>query len=139
MAHVPYAPTCVPPDTFAPCGFPCLPHPAGMSSTFGDSGTFFRFYWFCFAFVTFTLFCIFLATFSRWGLHFARAVVSNLVAICVVLMMIAAEAFTGYEMVYDLLDLGNYTWWHARFRSACAGAIMTVVWLILLLMAVGTK
>lgn len=112
--------------------------PAGMSSAFGNCGTVLRFYWFAFAFVTLTLISILVALASRWGLHYARPFVSNLVAICVVLMMIASEAFLGYETVYNSFNL-DYLWWQMRFRAACAGAIMTVVLLIFLLMAVGIE
>lgn len=114
-----------------------LAYPAGLSSSFSNCSTVFRFYWFAFAFVTVTIISILLATGSKWGLHYARPSVTSLVTICVVLMMIASEAFTGYETVYDSFALND--WWHARFRSTCAGAIMTVVWLILTLMAVGTE
>jgi hypothetical protein len=109
-----------------------------MSSTFANCSQTLRFYWFVFAFVTVTLFSLMAATFSRWGLHYARAFVTGLVTFSLVLMTIASEAFLGYETVYESLDL-EYTWWHPRFRSACAGAIMTVAWLVFLLMAVGVE
>lgn len=109
-----------------------------MSSTFANCSTTLRFYWYTFAFVTVTLFSVMAATISRWGLHYARAFVTGLVTYCLVLMKTASEAFLGYEMVYESFGL-EYTWWHMRFRSACAGAIMTVVWLVFLLMAVGIE
>lgn len=112
--------------------------PAGMSSTFATCSTVLRFYWFTFAFVTVTLIGLMSATISRWGLHYARNFVSCLVTICTVLMVIASEAFTGYVTVYDSLGLSD-SWWHALFRTACAGANMAVVFLMLLLMAVGTE
>ena len=61
-----------------------------------------------------------------------------MLTISVLLMMIASETFLGFEKMFKYGE-NEPGWWLARWRTATAGAIMSVVSLILLLLAVGTE
>jgi len=109
---------------------PCL---TGLSDIWAHCGNLFRFYWFAFAFMTVTLCGVAIAASTRRGLHYSRPFWVGMVTVCVFLMMVASEAFLGYEPLYE------QTWWLYRFRATVAGAIINVVWLVFLLLAVGTE
>ena len=122
------------------CHLPALPCPvytpaAGLSDTFEDCSTVFRFYWFAWAFTTVVLLGLGVATATRLGLHYTRGFWVGLISVCIYINMVTCEAFLGYEKIYSL---GTY-WWLARWRAVVAGAIINVIWLIFLLMAVGTE
>jgi len=108
--------------------------PTGLSDTFANCSTVFRFYWFAFAFMTVTLCGLAIAASTRNGLHYSRPFWVGMVTVNVFLMMVASEAFLGYEPLYE-----QTYWWRSRFRATVAGAIINVVWLVFLLMAVGTE
>lgn len=57
-----------------------------------------------------------------------------MLSICIVLMMIASEFFLGSN---DVAEASG--WSSARWGLATAGAIMSVVSLVLLMLAVGTE
>jgi len=111
------------------CAF-CL---AGLSDTFAHCGTVFRFYWFAFAFMTVTLCGLGITASTRMGLNYSRPFWVGMVTVCIFLMMVASEAFLGYEPIYE------QTWWLYRFRATVSGAIINTIWLVFLLMAVGTE
>jgi hypothetical protein len=74
----------------------------------------------------------------KMTLHFTRPFWVGMITISALLMMIASEAFLGLDNYYDSVNpLGSTD--HHRWRTATAGAIMSVVSLILLLLAVGTE
>jgi hypothetical protein len=61
-----------------------------------------------------------------------------MITISIVLMMIASEFFLGHDNAFDATS--GWPWWlHARWRVATAGAIASVVSLVLLLLAIGTE
>jgi hypothetical protein len=60
-----------------------------------------------------------------------------MITISIVLMMIASEFFLGSDNGLEGSWPGS--WAHNSWRAATAGAIMSVVSLILLLLAVGTE
>jgi hypothetical protein len=53
-------------------------------------------------------------------------------------MMIASEFFLGADNLFDSQGLFDSSM-HNRWRAATAGAIMSVVSLVLLLLAIGTE
>lgn len=106
-----------------------------MSDLFANCGTVFRFYWFAFAFMLVTLLGLGLAASTRLGLHYSRPFWVGMIAVCIFMNMVAAEAFLGYEKYYSVASC----WWLARWRSVVGGAIINVVWLIFLMMTVGTE
>lgn len=61
-----------------------------------------------------------------------------MIAISAILMMLASEAFLGMEQMYKY-GVAEPWWWRAAWRATLAGAIMSVVSLILLLLGVGTE
>lgn len=60
-----------------------------------------------------------------------------MITISIVLMMIASEFFLGSDN--GMTGFWGSSWAHNSWRAATAGAIMSVVSLVLLLMAVGTE
>ena len=106
-----------------------------MSSSFERCGYVFRFYWFGFAFVLVTLLGVTIAASTRLGLHYSRPFWVGMITVCIFLMMVACEAFLGYESAYSQASYG----WLSRWQATLAGAIINVVWLVFLLMAVGTE
>jgi hypothetical protein len=109
----------------------------GMSTGWSDCNHVLRFYWFSWAFVLVTLLGLAIAAATRWGLHYSRPFWVAMLAICTLLMMIASEAFLAFSHLYNNA-VAEPWWWGARMRLASAGAIMSVVSLILLMLAVGT-
>jgi hypothetical protein len=100
----------------------------------------FRFYWFIFAFVMATLLGLLITSVMKVGLHFSRPFWVGMVTISIVLMMIASEFFLGFDNAFDAIPGGFWPdWLHNPWRAATAGAIMSVVSLVLLLLAVGTE
>jgi hypothetical protein len=61
-----------------------------------------------------------------------------MVTISALLMMIASEFFLGADNLFDSQGLFDSSM-HNRWRAATAGAIMSVVSLVLLLLAIGTE
>jgi hypothetical protein len=106
----------------------------GLSDGWGSCRAVLRFYWYIFAFVIVTLIGLAIATGTPWGLAHSRPFWIGMITISAILMMIASEAFLGWTYVFD--GIGGQ--WLYRMRTAAAGAIMSVVALVLLLMAVGT-
>jgi hypothetical protein len=98
----------------------------------------FRFYWFIFAFVMVTLIGLALCAALKLALHWSRAFWVGMITISALLMMIASEFFLGADNAFDYSGWGSSTM-HHRWRTATAGAIMSVVSLILLLLAIGTE
>jgi hypothetical protein len=98
----------------------------------------FRFYWFIFAFVMATLLGLAIAAAVKMALHFSRPFWVGMVTISALLMMIASEFFLGHDNAFDSTG-GWAPWLHNRWRLATAGAIMSVVSLVLLLLAIGTE
>lgn len=74
----------------------------------------------------------------KMTLHFTRPFWVGMITISALLMMIASEAFLGLDNYFDSANPLSGTG-HNRWRVATAGAIMSVVSLILLLLAVGTE
>jgi len=93
---------------------------------------------FIFAFVIVVLLGLLITTVTHLGLHFSRPFWVGMLAISALLMMVASEAFLGFEKMFKY-GANEPGWWRARWRTATAGAIMSVVSLILLMMAVGTE
>lgn len=113
-----------------------LPLPAGASST---CSRMLRFYWFIFAFVLVTLLGLLICASLRLALHWSRPFWVGMLSICTLLMMIACEFFLGAGNALDSTGGWAGGWMHTRWRTATAGAIMSVVSLVLLLMAIGTE
>jgi hypothetical protein len=111
------------------------PPAAGLSDTFDNCPTVFRFYWFAWAFTTVVLISIGVAAATRLGLHYARAFLVGLITVCLFLNMVMGEAFVGYEQTYNPRSF----WWMPRWRAVVAGAIINTVALIGLLVAVGIE
>ena len=87
--------------------------------------------------MTVTLAGILIALCTRLGLHYTRPFWVGMIAVCIFMMMVACEAFLGYEDIYELAYA--YSTGLARARTVVAGAIINVIWLIFLMMAVGTE
>jgi hypothetical protein len=116
-----------------------------MSDGFNNCQKVFRFYWFIFAFVIVTLLGLAITTATPMGLHFSRPFWIGMLTLCTLLMMIATEAFLGLTWPYQNVNTrqaggqqGQPAGFVAQSRTTTAGAIISVVTLILLLMAVGT-
>ena len=116
---------------------PATPLPAGASD-FQHCGSIFRFYWFIFAFVMATLLGLALCAAIKLALNWSRAFWVGMVTISALLMMIASEFFLGADNLFDSQGLFDKSM-HNRWRAATAGAIMSVVSLVLLLLAIGTE
>jgi hypothetical protein len=98
----------------------------------------FRFYWFIFAFAVATLLGLIICAALKLALHWSRAFWVGMVSISAILMMIASEFFLGTGEAFE--DQGwSDSSMHNRWRVALAGAIASVVSLILLLLAIGTE
>jgi len=111
---------------------------AGLSASWDNCSSVFRFSWFTLAFVMVVLLGLLITTVTHLGLHFSRPFWVGMLAISALLMMIASESFFGIGKM-DKYGANEPGWWRVRWRTATAGAIMTVVYLILLMMAVGTE
>eukprot|EP00879_Flechtneria_rotunda_P000023 GHRR01000037.1.p1 GENE.GHRR01000037.1~~GHRR01000037.1.p1 ORF type:complete len:220 (+),score=52.13 GHRR01000037.1:233-892(+) len=108
----------------------------GMSNGSGNCTTVFRWYWFTFAFVLVTLLGLLVTAGTGLGLHFSRPFWIGMVTISTLLMMIASEAFLAFTNGAESLGLFGY--WVNSLRCTAAGAIISVAFLVLLLMAIGT-
>lgn len=109
----------------------------GMSDGSGNCSHVFRFWWFVFAFVFVSLIGLLITTATHMGLQFSRPFWVGMLTISILLMMMASEAFLGMEQMYKHSS-ADPSWWLSRVRVATAGAILSVISLIGLLMAVGT-
>lgn len=98
----------------------------------------FRFYWFSWAFVFATLIGLFICTALTLALHWSRAFWVGMLSVSILLMMIASEFFVGADNAFDSGSTWSSGSMHARWRTTEAGAIMSVVSLILLLLGIGT-
>jgi hypothetical protein len=106
-----------------------------MSDTFAKCSTVFHFYWFAWAFLTVTLIGLVIAASSRTALHHSRGFWVGMITVNLFTMMVACEAFLGYEFLHE----DAVYFWLSCFRATVAGAIINVVWLIGLLLAVGIE
>jgi hypothetical protein len=87
-----------------------------------------------------TLLGLLITSVMKVGLHFSRPFWVGMVTISALLMMIASEFFLGHDNAFDAAPGGSWPdWLHRRWRAATAGAIMSVISLILLLLAIGTE
>ena len=113
-----------------------LPVPAGASDF--TCHRMFRLYWFIFAFVLATLLGLVVCAALKLALHYSRAFWVGMVSLSALLMMIASEFFLGGDNAFDSAGVWSDSL-HRRWRTAAAGAIMSVISLILLLLAIGTE
>jgi hypothetical protein len=74
----------------------------------------------------------------KLALHWSRAFWVGMITISTLLMMIASEFFLGADNLFDSQGLFDKSM-HNRWRAATAGAIMSVISLVLLLLAIGTE
>ena len=122
-------------------GLLLIPNPlvsecAGFSAGPVPCTRFYRFYWFMMAFELITILGAMITALTHWGLHHSRPFWIGMFSIATLLFMIASEAFLAG---LDADAYGSVGGSHlARMRTAAAGAIMTVVANILLLLALGT-
>ncbi|KIZ01832.1 hypothetical protein MNEG_6128 [Monoraphidium neglectum] len=126
----------------------CVPYQAAPDNlnTFGTQGIFgwsgsvlpclrlFRFYWFMIAFLLVTLLGAFVASGPKYGLSSSRPFWIGMFTINTLLFMIASEATLA------ALDSSPFSSGQPlmSMRTAAAGAIMTVVGCIFLLLTIGT-
>lgn len=111
----------------------------GVDRTFGWSSNvpctrFFRFYWFIIAFLFVTLLGALIAAGPKYGLSSSRPFWIGMFAINALLYMLASEATLA------ALDVTTFTSGRPLhcMRTAAAGAIMSVVGCIFMLLAIGT-